>query len=193
MAEKISAKKFFDDFNKITLDNKAKILYQTKKPYTKFVTLKICELIKKYNLTAKQEYYRIDAIGYDSHYEDAENKDNAPLATYAWDLKIAVEHENDDNLWMDEVVKLAHICCDLRVVIGYLPMKKRATGEDEKCLEYIVAVMKKHCKCFDNLKNKDNEFMIIIGNSGTDSKRPETYFNYKGYAFNPETEKFELI
>ena len=193
MSEKVSAKKFMEDFNKITLDNRATVLYQTKKPYTKFVTLKIREQIKKYNLTAKQEYYRIDIIGYDSHYEDAKNKANAPIATYAWDLKIAVEHENDDNLWMDEVVKLAHICCDLRVVIGYLPMNKRATGEDEKCLEYIVDVIKTHCKCFENLQNKDNEFMIIIGNSGTDSKHPETYFNYKGYLFNPETEKFEII
>lgn len=193
MAEKVTAKKFFEDFNKITLDNRATVLYQSKTPYTEFVTEKICEQMKKYGLISMKEYYRIDAIGYDSHYDSIENKENPPIIPYAWDLKIAVEHENKNNLWMDEVVKLAHICCDLRVVIGYLPMKKRETGEDEKCLEYIVDVMKTHCKCFENLKNKDNEFMIIIGNSGTDSKHPETYFNYKGYLYNPETEKFELL
>lgn len=185
----VSAKRFFEDFNKITLDNEATTLYQSETPYTEYVTEKICEQMGKYGFRSMKEYYRIDVIGYASHYNLIENKEDAPIIPYAWDLKIAVEHENKNNCWMDEVVKLAHISCDLRVVIGYLPMKKRENGEDEKCLEYIVDVMKKHCKCYENLKN--NEFMIIIGNSNT--KRPEEFFNYKGYVFNSLTEKFELI
>ncbi len=193
MAEKVSAMKFLNDFRSVKNDPEAIKEYHDNKGFTTYVTDKIQDIIKSYGLKAEKEYYRIDVIGYKSHFDEIKNKKDIYISSYAWDLKIAVEHENDDRLWMDEVVKLAHICCDLRVVIGYLPMEKRAEGEDEKCLEYIVDVMKKHCKCFDNLKNKDNEFIIIIGNSGTDSKHPETYFNYKGYLFNPETEKFELI
>ena len=193
MAEKVSAKKFLIDFRRVINDSESVDSYQDSKAFTPVVTKKIRSVIDSYGLTSEQEYYRIDVIGYESHYKKIKNKANAPVKPYAWDMKIAVEHENDDNLWMDEVVKLSHICCDLRVVIGYLPMKKRAANEDEKCLAYVVDVMKEHCKCFDNLKNKDNEFMIIIGNSGTDAKHPETYFNYNGYLFNPETEKFELL
>jgi hypothetical protein len=28
---------------------------------------------------------------------------------YLWDLEVAIEHENNDKLWMDEVIKLSHI------------------------------------------------------------------------------------
>ena len=46
------------------------------------------------------------------------------LRKHFWDLKAAAEHENDSKDRMDEVIKLAHICCLLRVVIGHLPHKK---------------------------------------------------------------------
>ena len=81
---------------------------------------------------------------------------------------------------MDEVVKLSHIYCDLRVVIGYLPMHRRSDGEDEKCLRYIVDVMKNYCNSFSTLTNANSEFMVIIGNSCTKADKPETFFNYKG-------------
>ena len=185
----VSAKRFFEDFKAISKDEEAIKQYHDNKGFTNYVIKKIHSIIEGYKLKAEQEYYRIDVIGYASHFDDVKANRNVHIEPYAWDLKIAVEHENDDKLWMDEVVKLAHICCDLRVVIGYLPIYKEKPREDEKCLEYIADVMKKHCKCYENLKN--NEFMIIIGNSNT--KKRDEFFEYKGYVFNPVAEKFELI
>lgn len=188
----VTAKSFFEDFNQIVHDNKANKCYLDDKKFTSRVTQYICEILDGYKLETQQEYFRIDIIGYESHYQDIQNKRKDPITPYAWDLKVAVEHENNDKLWMDEIVKLAHVFCDLRVVIGYLPENKRAKGEDEKCLAYVVDILKKHCECFRTMKDRSREFLVIIGNSNTKGN-PELFFHYKGYVFNPENEMFELI
>ena len=36
-----------------------------------------------------------------------------------WDFEVAIEHENHGDKWFDELVKLAHVQCGLRVLISY--------------------------------------------------------------------------
>ena len=109
------------------------------------------------------------------------------LYWHLWDLEIAVEHENNSHDWMDEVVKLAHIACSLRVVIGYMPYNKR--NEDQVHLDFVSDALQK-LMCFDN-KNR-GEFLIILGNCDTAGKI-DRFFGYRGYVYNGETSKFENI
>ena len=86
------------------------------------------------------------------------------------------------------MIKLAHICCPLRVVIGYIPTNQRISGDIQQ-LEYTSYALKQ-LKCKDSLKS--GEFMIILGNSSTQGKK-EYFFNYKAYVLNTETLDFESL
>ena len=114
-----------------------------------------------------------------------EKPENIHLNKHLWDLEVAVEHENDPKDWMDEVVKLAHIVCPLRVVIGYMPRDKR--DEDLVYLNYVSRWLQE-LQCKDNMRC--GEYLVILGNSKTDGK-PEHFFHYKGYLFHPERFCFE--
>ena len=200
MSEKITAKYFFTEFTKIKDDPEAKESYPSNKSFTSFVIPKINEIldnsIEQQLKNVQNEYYRIDAIKWAKCKND--NDRSCHLRNHLWDLQVAVEHENDSRDWMDEVTKLAHICCDLRVVIGYLPHEKRKIDEkdknedeDIKCLDYIVNALQK-LACYDNMKR--GEFLIIIGSSDTGGeKHQDKFFHYKGYIFNKTTENFEEL
>ena len=193
------SKSFFTEFNKVFAEGSTKRAEAVSKyidntAFTKFIVREINEIIgatKIENSNNKvdwqKEYYRIDAIGYVSRRNELKEKISG-FKGQRWDLKIAVEHENDPIEWMDEVVKLAHICCPLRVVIGYVPMKNRES-EDVIRLNYVSETLKE-LECKENLKN--GEFMIILGNSSTGG-REENYFNYKAYILNTETFLFEKL
>ena len=154
--------------------------------FTAFITLRINEIIGEKGYIAQNEYYRIDAMGYTSRRKELSK--NKALSAHLWDLEIAVEHENSSKDWLDEVIKLAHICCPLRVVIGYVPRSQRERG-DEIRLAYAADALGQ-LKCRDNLKN--GEFLVILGNSETDRKE-ENFFNYKPYVLNPRTFLFEPL
>ncbi len=104
---------------------------------------------------------------------------------------IAVEHENDSPDWTDELIKLAHIKCPLKVIIAYNPCDERDTIEKEKlkfahdCLSQVNA--------FDPSANE--EFLIIFGNCAPRSRSNVTYdkFNYKGYALRKGKNEFQQI
>lgn len=194
--EKPNAKNFFKYFNEIFSVKREDAVkyYADNTSFTTFITNELCSLIKnKYSLKPECEYFRIDVIGYKSNYDNVKQTANtAYIEPYAWDMKIAVEHENNDKLWMDEIVKLAHVYAPLRVVIGYLPVECRKNGEDDKCLEYIVNVIKNNCSAYHTLLDESNEFLIIIGNSKTHYDKTK-YFDYIAYKFNPNTEHFEIL
>ena len=84
--------------------------------------LKEKKCLGEYNkLVAQHEYFRIDSIGYQHKFWmiDSDDSKNYGLNRHFWDLKIAVEHENSKKDWMDEVIKLIHVRCPLKVVIAY--------------------------------------------------------------------------
>ena len=181
---------FFEEFSKIFEANseylqQATQSYQHNTEFTNFIIERINQIIKSRGWVAQNEYFRIDAMGYRSHYKDLEKISG--FNQHLWDLEIAVEHENDKKDWLDEVIKLAHICCPLRVVIGYVPIEKRS--EEQMLLDYAADALKR-------LKSADNvtrgEFMIIFGNSNTKGN-VEKYFNYQAYILNAETFKFEKL
>ena len=125
-----------------------------------------------------KEYFRIDLVAY----TDRKNELSAPPSKttkksfnfnkHLWDLRVAVEHENADTSWMDEVIKLAHIACPLRVVIGYLPK------EEDKCayLEYVHNALC-NLDAYDNVQR--GELLIILGDTRCESENEFcTYFPY---------------
>lgn len=185
------SKWFFQEFNR-TFAKGSPYLHQAIESYahntefTYFITRRINEIISSKDYAAQNEYYRIDAMGYSNHWQTLPK--SKLLHPHLWDLEIAVEHENDSKDWLDEVIKLAHICCPLRVVIGYVPMSKRVCGDRER-LEYATAALKQ-LKCRENLKN--GEFMVVLGNCNTEGK-PEHFFNYKAYVLNQQSLDFESL
>ena len=188
----MDAKTFFKEFNDLFIPGsetykKAVSTYPDNTAYTKFIMEQINNIIKETNdlkLKKSNEYFRIDAIGYTSRYEEL--VDNGILKRHLWDLEIAVEHENDNKDWLDEVIKLAHVCCPLRVTIGYVPCCNKRENNDQQRLDYASDALKK-LKCQDNLKT--GEFMVILGNSNTKGQE-ERYFHYRAYILEATTFKF---
>lgn len=183
------SKEFFDKFQMIFSPNsefreKAVDCYNRNTAFTNFIIERINKIIESMGYMSQNEYLRIDAIGYTTKKENLEPLPG--LNAHLWDLQIAVEHENDPKDWLDEVVKLSHICCPLRVIIGYVPAECRNTEEDR--LEYASKILQQ-LQCKDNLRFR--EFMVVLGNSGV--KTENDYFNYKAYVLNHETFMFDPL
>ena len=134
-----------------TLENKTYMdIYRNhEKAYTKLVNKRIIhEIIENAvdeegtQLVPQHEYFRIDNIGYKHKYYKIteEERDDVGLWRHLWDLKIAVEHENSKKDWMDEVVKLIHIRCPLKIVIAYNNCDMREDGDIQK-LDFIAKWM----------------------------------------------------
>lgn len=198
----MTAQDFWGNFQKIfkndsPLINEAKTKWQSNKKYTEFILCKIGNFLKEDNTVfISKEYYRIDLTSWrqlkGNQYKLFENKDfeDKEFENYLWDLEVAVEHENNDKSWMDEVVKLLHINCPLRVVIGYLPFDK-----NDKQQYYLDEITKqiKVTKAVDNLCSlKIGEFMIIIGDSKCGDDKTK-FCHYQAYVFNKKHEKFERL
>ncbi len=184
------SKEFFNSFNGIfdinsSTREKAIAEYPHTKSFTEFIIKEINKIIESQGLHPQNEYFRIDSMGYKSRWRELDEKKG--FNPHLWDLEIAVEHENDSKDWLDEVIKLAHICCPLRVVIGYVSCKKRE--KDMELLNYAAEALKK-LKCIDNVLN--GEFLVVLGNCDTE-ERIENYFNYKAYILDIETFKFKEL
>lgn len=126
------------------------------------------------------EYYRIDIIAYSKNVDEAEQIEKAigldkkKFSPYLWDLKIALEHENDKKEWLDEVIKLSHINCPLRVVIGYATEDSR-----ELRLRFASEMLQKK---IGKHTPKGQEFMLILGKSGISSSEVNED-TYKAYIY----------
>lgn len=139
-------------------------------------------------LKPQNEYYRIDAIGWKEHGDDAKQEAaDVELNWHQWDLEIAVEHENNHLDWTDELTKLVHIRCPLKVIIGYNYWDCRDEFEDKK-LAYAAKWMKQ-IKAFDPAAKE--EYLIILGNTyAKNGKRKSEDFDYRGYVYDYESEAF---
>lgn len=145
---------------------------------------------KKY--IAENEYFRVDAIGYVDGKEEmqsAAKKEKIAMNSYFWDLKIAVEHENDNKDWFYEAIKLIYLKCPLKVIIGYSPCDKRE--EELKKLHFLSTFMQK-MNVFQEYKET---YLIILGNCKSSRSDCHDYkkFDYIGYVYNWTTEEFEKI
>lgn len=153
----------------------------------------IHEIVRSSGLTVQHEYFRIDTIGWDGRYTelDEEEAKEVGLNRHLWDLKIAVEHENDKKDWLDELVKLVHIHCPLKVIIGYNHCDQRDEPESKK-LAYAAKCMEK-VKAFH--ATEDEEYLVILGNGASKDKKEASYasFDYRGYRYNRTKQQFERI
>lgn len=180
---------FLNEFQRIFIENaeKAKMTYCDNRRFTKFITQKINKMLSKEEKKKQNEYFRIDAIQWTGKADLIGKSQDIHLNKHLWDLEVAVEHENNPADWMDEVVKLAHIACPLRVVIGYMPWDKR--NEDLRYLNHVGRWLKE-LQCKDNVQR--GEFLVILGNSNT-GENIERFFNYRGYLLNPKNFCFDMI
>jgi hypothetical protein len=185
----MDAREFMSSFQNIFTEKREKAIttYYSNSVFTSFITEELNGILAQKEYKKQNEYFRIDAIRWSEKAKSIIKTPGVSLKKHLWDLEIAVEHENDPLDWMDEVVKLSHIACPLRVVIGYMPWDKRE--DDQKYLDHVA-------KWIETLTCKDNiqkgEFLIILGNCNTEGQ-VERYFNYKGYLLNPKSFRFEML
>lgn len=184
----MTAEKFWIEFKKLFREGSdslkaAQESWDNPRKFTnKFVNAYLPSIMKeKESITTEFEYYRIDIIAYDDK-RRAEAKEIAKslglteneFSPYLWDLEIALEHENNKKEWLDEVIKLSHINCPLRVVVGYADKEN-----EEKCITLASKVLQR--KIGDNAPN-DQEFMLILGKSGISSSEVNEN-TYKAYIY----------
>jgi len=147
---------------------------------------KLSEVVEeRMGYVPEREYYRIDLIGYAK--KEEKHSLHRSLQSYTWNLELAIEHENDYRLWADEVVKLAHIACPLRVVIGYLPQDENRYPREK--------VMKKLAKSLKDVKawalTKSEPFLLIIGDCKL--KSDEDRCRYRAYLYQSDADTFVQI
>ena len=182
--------------NAITFYNKFKeatgnvdiAIYGANKLYTNYVLDKVKGIIKEEYYNYSSEYYRVDVTGWTQRKEEIRaSAENVKMFPYLWDLEIAVEHENSHKDWFDELVKLAHLRCPLKVVISYNSCDFR---DDEKYGD--LAILKVAAETLNKVKafkNADNEeFLVILGNSSKAVSNSPDYEtpDYRGYVYNGE-------
>lgn len=174
------------------------------KSFTSVVMPLILEIIGNSGCETSKEYFRIDATGWKTMYQDIQdNAKEIGLNPHLWNMEIAVEHENSRKDWADEVIKLLHIRCPLKVVIGYnrCVNSAREIGKfsDERKLACVAEWMEK-TTAMKQLRAEagllpQEEFLVILGNAGRspDNIDPRKSFDYRGYLYNYQSCAFERI
>lgn len=167
-------------------------IYKNDEPtFTKIINkIVVPKIIKSDGLECQNEYFRIDTIGWKAKYQKIpeDRAKRIGMIRHLWDLKIAVEHENDKSDWTDELIKLAHIRCPLKVVIGYVHCDERNETEDDK-LRYAYDCLTQ-TNAFDLYA--DEEFLIILGNGAPRNNKNKPYdkFDYRAYLLSKEENRF---
>ena len=148
---------FYREVNTQIEEIKAKWENQT--DFTKFILKGICDsVLQKMNCKRQYEYFRIDLIGWtESDYDFG--KCPKGFKRHFWDFNVAIEHENNREDWLDEVVKLSYINCPLRIVIGYAPTENR-----QAYLDYASEALRLLNKRYQSIR-EDQEFLLILGDS----------------------------
>jgi hypothetical protein len=155
----------------------------------------IANILENNGLEISKEYFRIDVSGWINRWtEIAERAKSLKVKPHLWDLQVAVEHENDKTDWLDELVKLAHIRCPLKIVIGYNHCDRRnvtdGVGNDVEKLQFAAEVLQKTV-AFD--KDGKETYCIILGNAKGVKKSSYADFDYRGYVFDYTTRQFRSI
>lgn len=171
-------------------------IYKDLRGYTELVNRHIIpSIISDCNYSVQHEYYRIDVVGWVSRADTIQSEaDENRLNAHLWDLKIVVEHENSTRDWTDEVIKLIHIKCPLKVVIGYnnCDLRDGTSHSDADKLQILAGWMRK----IDALSVGSNEeYLVILGNAKHSKTGKSDYigFDYRGYLFDETTGRFNLV
>ena len=219
------AKSFFENFQKLInekrKDEKFREIYKINDEYTyEMNNLNngiICETIHAIDRTMKlqNEYLRVDVPAWKSMFDEMSDSSekarwkekfkDCGMTPHLWNLYFAVEHENDPGDWMDEVLKLAHLRCPLKVVIGYVPWDKRdkrndANSDDGRlrlaaeCLKWTKVYKRQPNTYYDSRDEAADteEFLVILGSCSNGSKSDYDLPNYKGYLFDTENGFHEI-
>ena len=163
--------------------------------FTKYIMSEVIDRIIATECKLSHEYFRIDASGWISKSDEIESEaKELHLNPHNWNLKIAVEHENNRRDWTDEVTKLLHIRCPLKVVIGYTDSRYR----DDNALSDInkISQVKKWMEEIDAVEQMptDEEFLIVLGNAvkRPDTIKPEKSIDYRGYLLQKDSNTHDL-
>lgn len=201
----MTALEFWMEFCNIFSDDdflvKAKKCWKKRADFTKCILPKISEAMsqEKYGFNKENreaetyEYYRIDLIGWKDKKEqlsDLQKINGYNLTQHLWSLEVAVEHENDQFDWTDELVKLLYINCPLRVVIGYYP-EHLSHEELLKVASYASGVVLR-AEEKNVLIGSSQEYMLILGKNHSDENElsANTYFPF---VYNSEAKQFEPV
>lgn len=186
-------KKFKEKMNKKSVRDKAISTWNNRGNFTNFIIDQIADIVSEEHNTSK-EYYNIDLIGWS---QLKQNLPTPPVSKYRlkkhlWSLDIAIEHENDQSDWTDELIKLLYINCPLRVVIGYIPSEVTSDNAKMKnILNYASESIRLAEGEFDLISGKQEYILIFGKNSGQITDFSEN--TYSAYKYNVVTKKFEYF
>ncbi|MCM1219767.1 MAG: hypothetical protein NC548_35240 [Lachnospiraceae bacterium] len=171
-----------------------KEIYKTDEPaYTELVNKVIIHnIVKEAGYEPQHEYFRVDTIGWvDAGYRKMEDARKLGLNRHLWNLMVAVEHENSKADWLDEVIKLEHLRCPLKVVIGYNYCDMRDGEEIEKL--QVASRWMKEIAAYD--ENSKEEYLVILGNGEAKKNKSMKYerFDYRGYLYDFKAGEFQRI
>ena len=182
----IDAKTFYNDFVKAVNENKNKNWkeYKNDKKWTSVATGLVCNIIRGYDLKVTKEYLRVDITGWKQRIGEIEDKaKKAGMKPWLWDLEIAVEHENKENDWAYELVKLTDIHCPLKVVIGYTCGNNRDNLESKR-IAYAAELLQKR-----NV-DENEDYLVILGEAKPFRKEE---FDYRGYLYDSKKKAFIIL
>ena len=147
-----------------------------------FINEYIPKIITEKDEKSEFEYFRIDIISYLQRKDEAKEYgyNSRKLKPYLWDLKVAFEHENNKTEWLDEIIKLSHIRCPLRIVMCYFERGEERT----KALGFAADML---CKKIGENVGEGEEFLLVIGDSNKESEQGKapiyTPYLYKNAKF----------
>ena len=108
-----------------------------------------------YDPWVSKEYYRVDVVGFYTKWPRNQRKPRQERQS-EWTLEIALEHENSNKSWDEELCKLCYLCANLKVIISYYK------GDIEKLLTERLIKLRKE-KIFIYPKSK---WLFVFGPSG---------------------------
>ncbi|MBQ9785489.1 MAG: hypothetical protein IJW29_08305 [Clostridia bacterium] len=190
LTKAITAESFWKDFCKALEENGNEIqnVWNNKSAFTEFIIKKIFNSILNKNYGYKNEhqyeYLKIDLVGWKDLDKSELGAIPKNFESYFWAFDVAIEHENDKEKWMDEVIKLSYINCPLRIVIGYAPKDMQ-----EEYLSYVSKALQILNEKYQSIR-EGQKFMIILGDSGLDGK-DVSIENYTPYLYNLDQKCFK--
>ena len=185
---KITAEYFWNNFQKKINEHIKDVQkkWNNQSEFTELILKEISNKVlekAKYEKKHQYEYLKIDLIGWKDLDKSELGAIPKNFESYFWAFDVAIEHENDKEKWMDEVIKLSYINCPLRIVIGYAPRNMQ-----EEYLSYVSKALQFLNEKYQSIR-KSQEFMIILGDSGLDGK-DVSVDSYTPYLYNIDQKCF---
>ena len=189
----MTASEFYKEFKGIFCSEKnlsrAMDTWKNRGDFTKFIMPKIAEVFNNHGMKTQYEYYNVDLIAWtDRKSLLPKQKNGYKLKKHLWTLDAAIEHENDQTDWTDELVKLLYLNCPLRVVIGYIPFE---LADLDSVLDYAAATVNLADPTSELIKS-GQQFVLILGRNLADSATLSSEA-YSAYLFDTDTRRFMAL